>query len=358
MERKLKIIHCANFSYPKNGEVFYATDMKVTHGLIQNGHMVYDFSYRDQAKLHRFLGFKKTSIKLMNKDLISTCQNIKPDVLMLAKSELITVETLKTIKKLFPEIKIAQWFVDFLDYEKKDFFEKLNYIDTFFQTSAAKLEKLSETYPQTFFSYMPNIADPAFEHNLNLEKKYDIIYVARDYKEDNRYKFAVLLKAFCEQHHLNLKLFASLGQPPIFGQAYYEAIAQAKIAINFNRTDHVDGINEKKFMGSSDRMNHMMGTGTCLFSPKILGLDMLYKDGEDLVYFEGFDDCGEKLLHCLKSREYERIARQGQKKVFEISNAKKVTKYMLETLYADTYSEHYEWETLKYYQGRQTCLES
>ena len=56
---KLKIVHCANFSYFKNGEVFYATDRKVTHGLMSQGHFVYDFSYRDQAKAQRFLGFKK-----------------------------------------------------------------------------------------------------------------------------------------------------------------------------------------------------------------------------------------------------------------------------------------------------------
>lgn len=350
---KLKIVHCANFSYPKNGEVYYSTDAKITHGFIQNGHMVYDFSYRDQAKLHRFLGFKKKSIEQMNLDLVETCRNIKPDVLSLAKSELISVKTLKTIKKLFPQIKILQWFVDWLEYEKKDFFEKMNYIDTFFQTSAEKLESLSDEHPDTICSFMPNIADPAFEHDLNLEKKYDIIYIARDYKEDNRYKFAVLLKAFCDKNHLSLKLFASLGQPPIFGNAYYDVIAQSKIAINFNRTDHVDRVNEKKFMGSSDRMNHMMGTGTCLFSPRIPGLDLLYKDQEDLVYFDSFNDCGEKLLHYLKNGEYERIAQQGRKKVFEVSNAKRVTKYMLETLFQVPYTEKYEWEALKYYRGKQ-----
>ena len=99
---------------------------------------------------------------------------------------------------------------------------------------------------------MPNIADPAFEKDLNLEKEYDVVYIARDYKEDNRYKFAVLLKSFCEENKLRLKLFASLGEPGVFGNEYYEAISQAKIAINFNRTDAIEGINEKKFMGSSD----------------------------------------------------------------------------------------------------------
>lgn len=357
MDQKLKIVHCANFSYPKNGAVYYATDAKITHGLIRNGHYVYDFSYRDQAKLHRFLGFKKTSIRLMNQDLIETCRNIQPDVLLLAKAELVTIETLKTIKELLPHIKIGQWFVDFLDYEKPEFFERLDYIDAFFQTSAAKLEKLSDVYCNTLFSYMPNIADPAFERSLNLEKEYDVIYIARDYKEDNRYKFAVLLQEFCKAHDINLKLFASLGNPPIFGHSYYEAIAKAKIAINFNRTDGVQGINKEKFMGSSDRMNHMMGTGTCLFCPRIPGLDMMYTDKQDLVYFDNFDECGEKILEYLKSGEYHRIAKQGQKKVFEVSNAQKVTRYMLETLYGQQHSEPYEWGTLKYYQGKQRCSE-
>ncbi|MDZ7817351.1 MAG: hypothetical protein U5K55_01525, partial [Aliarcobacter sp.] len=60
--------------YFKNGEVFYATDRKITHGLINQGHFVYDFSYRDQAKAQRVLAFKKRSIEKMNNDLMEALQ--------------------------------------------------------------------------------------------------------------------------------------------------------------------------------------------------------------------------------------------------------------------------------------------
>jgi len=163
MNETLKIVHCANFSNFKNGASYYAMDRKITHGLIQNGHFVYNFSYRDVAKARRFLGFKKKSIQLMNQDLIDTCTNIKPDILLLGKAETISLVTLKTIKELIPDIKIVQWFVDFLETEKKEFFDKFNYIDTFLKTSPLSLMELSREYPDTIFSCLPNISDPAFD---------------------------------------------------------------------------------------------------------------------------------------------------------------------------------------------------
>lgn len=353
MNKTLKIVHCANFSYFKNGEVFYATDRKITHGLMSQGHFVYDFSYRDQAKAQRFLGFKNKSIELMNQDLIKTCENIQPDLLLLAKAEYIYPDTLKRIKEKIPSVKIAKWFVDFLSREEIEFFKQFSYIDSFFQTSAAKLQELSNEFPHMLCSYMPNITDEAFDKKIVSEKEYDIIYIARDHKEDVRHKFAVMLNEFCKNNNLKLKLYASLGNPPIFGQNYYNEIAKAKIAINFNRTDKIEGENRDKFMGSSDRMNHFMGTGTCTFSPKIRGLETLYKDNEDLIYFDGFDDCCRKILDYLKDDKYQEIANNGNRKVYEVSNTKKVTKYILETTFKTEYSENYEWSNLIYKSGKE-----
>ncbi|MDZ7817350.1 MAG: glycosyltransferase [Aliarcobacter sp.] len=112
---------------------------------------------------------------------------------------------------------------------------------------------------------------------------------------------------FCRINNHNLKLYASLGNPTIFGQEYYNEISKAKIAINFNRTDFLEGENKNKFMGSSDRMNHFMGVGTCTFSPKIKGLDMLYTDDEDIVYFDGMNDCFNKINYYLSDERYKQI---------------------------------------------------
>lgn len=347
----LKIVHCANFSYFKNGEVFYATDRKITHGLMSQGHFVYDFSYRDQAKAQRFLGFKKKSLDKMNQDLIDTCKNIEPDLLLLAKAEFIYPKTLKAIKELLPSVKIAKWFVDFLNRENQTFYDQFQYIDTFFQTSADALADLSIKYPHMLCSYMPNITDPAFDKQMVAKKEYDIIYIARDHKEDVRHKFAILLEDFCKKENLSYKIYASLGNPPIFGTRYYEEISKAKITINFNREDLLEGENKKKFMGSSDRMNHFMGIGTCTFSPKIRGLETLYQDGIDIVYFDGIQDCFSKIKEYLKNKKYEKIATQGNKKVYAVSNTKKVTRFMLESIFKKPYSQAYEWQNLNYKNG-------
>ena len=349
----LKIVHCSTFVEFRNGYVFYSMDRKITHGLIQNGHMVYNFSFRDNAKINRPLGiFKSLGVKKMNQNLIKTCINIRPDILLLGKAEMIEVETITEIKRLIPNIKIIQWFVDFLSSEKPMFFDRFNLIDAFFQTNATKLKELSYKYPNTLFSYMPNIADPAFENIKDTKKKYDIIYIARDKKEDARAQFSVLLKEFCEQNNLTVKMYGSAGNPGIFGDAYQQAIAQAKIAINFNRKDKVFDGPDSRVLGSSDRMNHFMGCGTCTFSPRIKGLDKLYKEHEHVVYFNDAEDCFEKIIYYLKNNNYESVASKGQQNAFKVSNAKRVTKFILQTALNMRFDEKYEWDNEIYYKGK------
>ncbi|KIM09969.1 MAG: hypothetical protein KU29_01595 [Sulfurovum sp. FS06-10] len=349
MNNLLKIVHCANFSQHYNGKVFYATDRKITYGLMSQGHFVYDFSYRDIARAHRFLGFKKRSIDKMNQDLITTCKNIEPDLLLLAKAEFVYPSTLLIIKKLYPKMKIAKWFVDFLDREGPSFFEQFNFIDFFCQTSAAELPSLHKKFPHLVCGYMPNITEPVIDKPLfDTPKEYDIIYIARDHKEDVRYKFALELEKFCTDNNLNLKIYGSLGNPTIFGMNYYREISKAKIAINFNREDLLEGENKQKFMGSSDRMNHFMGVGTCTFSPKINGLDMLYENEKDIIYFDGIEDCFLKIKSYLDNKTYDAITLKGNTKAYAVSNARKVTKFMLETIFEQPYSEVYEWQHLVY----------
>lgn len=351
MKKSLKIVHCANFSYFKNGASFYAMDRKISHGCIQNGHFVYEFSYRDIAKSRRFLRFKKKSIKLMNQDLIDTCKNIKPDVLLLGKSETIYVNTLKKIKELLPELKIIKWYVDFLETENKAFFEQFRYIDTFLKTSAVNLMQLSKKYPNTIFSCLPNISEPIFDRDYDFEKKYDVLYIARDHKEDVRAKFAKLLDEFCKQENINLKVYGSLGNKGVFGTNYYEEISKSKIAINFNRNDDLYHQNKDKILGSSDRMNQFLGAKVCTFSPKIPGFEKLYVDKKDIVYFNDIHDCFQKIKYYLEDDKYINIAYNGQEKAYSIVNAKRITKFLLDLSLEQKSDDNYEWQEYIYKNG-------
>ncbi len=352
MQKHYKIVHCGIFNEKDNGNFFYGLERKISHGLIQNGHFVYDFSYRDVERNSRFLGIKDSGLKKMNQKLINICKNIDADILFLAKAEKIDKETLIKIREILPNIKIVQWYVDHL-LEKDDFFDKLDCMDVFYYANAKELQNLSKKYQNTVFSFFPNISDPAFDKRLESEKTDDVIYIARDYNEDVRTKFAVLLKDFCDKKNIKLKVYASLGNPAIFGNDFHKAISQTKIAINFNRDDNLNKVNQEKILGASDRMAQFLGSGICTFSPRIKGFEKLYKDKEEIVYFDTPSDCFEKLEFYLKDRNYESIAKKGQEKTYEIANAKRVTQFMLELLFKDDKSNNYEWSEYKFKQGNQ-----
>lgn len=352
MQKHYKIVHCGIFNEQDNGNFFYGLERKISHGLIQNGHFVYDFSYRDIERSSRILGIKNSGLKKMNQKLIDICKNINVDILVLAKSEKIDKSTLIKIREILPNIKIIQWYVDHL-LENESFFEKLDHIDIFYYPNAKDLKSLSTKYKTTIFSFFPNISDPLFDKKIEAEKTTDVIYIARDYNEDVRTKFAILLKDFCVKENINLKVYASLGNPAVFGDDFHQAISKTKIAINFNRDDTLHEVNQEKILGASDRMAQFLGCGVCTFSPRIKGFEMLYTDKKDIVYFDTPDDCFEKLKHYLKNNNYQSIAQNGQEQTYAIANAKRVTQFMLELLFDSRLSNNYEWSEYKFKNGSQ-----
>ncbi len=352
MQKHYKIVHCGIFNEKDNGNFFYGLERKISHGLIQNGHFVYDFSYRDVERNLRFMGMKDSGLKKMNKKLIDICVNINADILFLAKAEKIHKSTLEKIKEKLPNIKIVLWYVDHL-LEKESFFEKINMIDAFFYANAKDLKSMSKKYENPIFSFFPNISDPAFDKKLDLAKIDDVIYIARDYNEDVRTKFAVLLKDFCDKEKINCKIYASLGNPAVFGNDFHKAISQTKIAINFNRDDNLQEVNQEKILGASDRMAQFLGSGICTFSPRIKGFEKLYEDKKDIVYFDNPSDCFEKLKFYLKDNNYQKIALLGQEKTYKVANAKRVTHFMLEVLFDEKNANNYEWSEYKFKKGEQ-----
>ncbi|MFL1706910.1 glycosyltransferase [Campylobacter sp. MOP7] len=346
----LKIIHCAIFNEYDNGNFFYGMERKISHGLIQNGHFVYDFSYRDWERSLRFCNIKNSGLKKMNEKLIEICINIKPDLLLMGKAEKITTNTIEKIKKKLPGLKVAQWYVDHLQ-EIPQFFENLKEIEVFFYPNAINLEELSKIYHNTKFAFIPNISDSTLDKKYDLRKETDIIYIARDYKEDIRYKFATLLDKFCKENNIKCKIYASLGNKPVFGDDFFQEIAKAKIAINFNRDDKLEADHSNKFLGASDRMAQFMGAGICTFSPRINGFERFFEDGKEIVYFDNPNDCFNKIKDYLTNDKFIEIAQRGRGKALEIANAKRVSKFMIETIYNKSFSENYEWKDIIYKNG-------
>jgi hypothetical protein len=128
-------------------------------------------SDRDIVSYYRSLNDINGSKRLNNK-LIEVISNYVPDIIILGHADLIKKETLSFIKKNYPNIKIAQWFLDRMDTQwlsnKKRFLDKIDMMDASFCTTEPKSLKIPSKY---LVHYIPNPVDQSFEKLENYKNK-------------------------------------------------------------------------------------------------------------------------------------------------------------------------------------------
>ncbi len=324
----LRVVHCANFSESKFGQVFYSIDRKITNGLIRNGHFVYDFSYREIAKNSTFLKRKKLGAKKMNEKLLETISNIEPDLLLLGHSELVYTSTLKKIKESFPHIKIAMWWVDPFD-RIAHINDRLPYLDAFFATTSPAYYKQFFTNRTNFF-YMPNMCDDSIETLKAFENKeyeYDLIFIGRN--DDNRKDFITKL---LDMKEINFNIFGHNKESLIFGQKFLNTIARSKMSVNYSRYNDIP-------LYSSDRVIQLLAQGSLVFSPKIPEFDTLFLEDE-IIYFDDFDDLKEKLLFYKNNDEKRvEVSKKGWEKAHTFFNSTIITQKMIEDIFKEVKDE-------------------
>lgn len=329
-----KIVHCANFSESKNGAVYYSVDRKLSNGFIRNGHFVYDFSYRENARCSNIFKSKKFGIKKTNKNLIKVIENIEPDLLLLGHSELIYIETLKKIKTILPKIKIAMWWVDPFD-KVEHIYKRLDIIDNFFATTG--ISKVKEIFGnvKAKLLFFPNPCDESIENIKSYEKQkylYDLVYIGRN--DNKRRDFIDKLKYLKD---IKVGIFGDNKKNLIYGTKYYDTISNSKVALNFSRYNDIE-------LYSSDRIVQLSANGIFTMSPCIPNYELLF-DKNEVIYFDDFDDFERKLRFYLQNDDKRReIAKNGYIKAHKSFNSTRVAKYMLESIFGCSNSKKYEWE--------------
>lgn len=334
----LRIVHCANFNEHKLGSSFYATDRKVSNGLIRNGHLVQDFSYRTIARHSNIFKNKKLGIKKVNNALIKCIENVEANILMLGHSELIHNQTLMQIKQAFPHIKIGMWWVDWVHNLKNvNLLERLEIIDHFFMTTDP-IELKSINIPDSLLekcSYFPNMCDPSFDIYKAFENKeyqHNLLFMGR-YDKD-REAFIDFLKLHYTDNKLGL--YGVSEQSFLEGNKYLETVGSAKIAINYSRDNLMP-------LYSSGRIIQLAANGTMVMSPKIPDFTKIFRDDE-IIYFDDFKDFKEKCDYYLKNDQQRiEIAQKSWKRAHSAFNNQKVTNFMLKSILDKNFSKSYIW---------------
>lgn len=338
--KPLRVMIVGNFLIRHWGKGRAGTDMRLAAGCIRNDWRVLEFSERDIVRLLAPFGFmRRIGAWMMNRRLLKTAKNFKPDIILVGHCDYTYNRTLVAIKKALPAVKIAHINVDplFEEHCRFQIRERMDSCDAIFVTSAGDMLK-DFTTGRNLVAFMPNPCDLAFENADNSTRgtyEYDFFFAGRS-RSPERDRFVRTLRDRLDGK-IKFGLFGMLGRPLIVGENYERALAASKMSPSLNREEGVKWY-------ASDRLTHLMANGILAFQSAKSGYQQFFPDGECCVYFGDADDLAEKVLYYQAHEEKRRqIASAGRERYHRLFNSARVMRYIAETMLGMPYSEAYEW---------------
>ena len=339
MKKSPRILFVGNFVIRHWGAGRSGIDMRLEAGALRNGWQALTFSERDIARFLAPLGFMRgIGAKMMNARLVKTVANWKPDFVFIAHCDYVTNEAIEEMRKAAPGVRIIHINCDPLAKEHycDQIRRRVNSCDAIFVTTAG--EKLKEwTTGRNLVGFYPNPSDPSYEtedNSLKTEFRYDLFFAGRPADDDERKDvLAKLLPKVDKSVRLG---FFGMGRPLVVGRAYEEALAESKMGLSINRFEGWKWY-------ASDRITHLMGNGLLAF--QYAGNSMQdFFTAEETVYFRDPDELAEKIAWYNTHDEARRVvAAAGRRKYHRLFDARRVLKYMVETVAGEAHSEPYEW---------------
>jgi len=323
----MRIVHACNLQFDKDGAHLWNQDQKIHHGLVRLGHFVYPFSINDRARMLSPTGSKTFGKGRTNKALVETCRNVHPDLLVLGHAQWITVETLREIRRILPELRIGLWYVDPLwDEESTGHLrERSPALDALFcSTGGPLLDSFATSGCPAHF--IPSAVDAGIECHRAFETPedgmlHDLLFFGRDKGQPERRAFLEQLRERLPD--LDLGYYGCLDQPLIMGWEKEQVIRRSRMALNLSRRSDVE-------LYSSSRIAELMGNGILTLTPRGAGLEKLYA-ADEIVYFDGPDDLAEKVRHYAADRtSREAVARKGWERNHRDYNGTEVARIIVE----------------------------
>lgn len=336
----MRIVHVDNIMIRRYGNTKVATGRKLYYGLIRNNHKVMEFSDRDIAHYEAPFRIKPLGYGQANRRLVETCDNFRPDLLILGHCDLIKNETLISIRRLLPGIKIAYRNVDPL--WETAVIEKIRYrlpvVDAVFVTTGGEHIRQFLT-GQNIISYMPNPADQCIEdqnNSLKTEFKRDLVFCGVGNPTDDRYTLVRKLHEVLD-NEMRFDSFGIHGHPAVWGKTYDDVLAGTKMGLNLNRF-------EDWYFYSSARISQLMGNGILTFLSDKNHLQRLIRD-DCAVYYTDFDDLIAKIrLYHMNDHARKQTAANGYAYYHQHFSGQRVAQYIVETTMGIPYTHDYLWQ--------------
>lgn len=350
--KSLRILHVTNFNERHDGRLFFNTGRRLNNGFIRLGHSVLEFSDRDIVRHYKSIK-DYTGSKTLNKKLINTVYNYKPDLLIYGHADLIKDNTLAYLKDNYKNLKIAQWFLDPLikngpDYlkNKSRILDKMEFTDANFITTSPDALNFLPKKKKCLF--MPNPTDPSFEVLNNYENNHcsmDVFFalshgvhrgVLKKGKYDERADFVNRLVELTP--NVKFDLYGIDNVQPIWADSFIKAISNSKMGVNLSRGEPI------KYY-SSDRITQLIGNGLLTFIHKNTLFNNFFSDNE-IIFYSNISSLSEKIQKYAKDDKARRkIAKKGKLKYMKYFNSTIVADYIINNTFNYSYKkEKYLWE--------------
>lgn len=319
-----------------------ATFRVLCNGAIRNDYRLCEFSDRDARHFLSYVGIRSLGTRLANRALIKVAGNFRPDAVLLGHCEIISEETLMRIHEMLPGVRMAHYNVDNPQQPngRRQILQRMTSCSAFFITTGGTA--ISEyRRPGKVVSWMPNPCDSAMDCLDNGQRtdgfERDVFLAAALDSSNPRTKFVKDVCGRLKTSGVKADFIGMFGEPPRFGYAYESLLRTSKMALSINRWD-----GQFKW-SSSDRLAHLMGNGLLTFQSDGNQLQRFFSDRETVFYHDAGDLCEKVEYYAAHDDARRAIASAGRAAYHRLFSGKRVLKFMLETLFDESYSEDYEW---------------
>ena len=337
----MRVVLAGNYNEKRAGTNFYATVRKLTNGFVRNGHLVMPFSDRDVAREQGRFGIGRAGEGEVNRRLLELCENFRPDLLMLFHADKIGNDAVRQARAMLPALRVAVVSLDalFLPANVRRIHRLAEVADTTFLTTAGDHLRQFVT-PTHRVAFIPNPADRSIE-TLECfardDQPFDFLCTIGT-ERTTPWRGQIMREIAARVPEARYAFYGLAERPYVYGSAYFEAIASARMGLNLNRA-------EDHYLYSSDRFAQYAGNGLLVFVSRATGYDEIFSDDE-FVFYSDLDELAERLRYFLKNDgERQRVARNGHTRYHALFSEVLVARFIEDAVFDRAPSGDYAWPT-------------
>ncbi len=346
----MRVLLIANLTERHAGRRYYFTGPKLANGFTRTGAAVLTFNDRDVSERLAPFAFRPWGRGKMNRLLLETVENFKPDLIVMHHADLVERRTLAAIRARATAPRIVLVNVDPL-FDPKPPVNIRRYhdlVDAVFMTTAGEALK-TVAHPNTRVRFMPNPVDRAFETGRAFDvtdPDADVFFAGRpeqdpgDRPKTDRLSVPLALRERLPQVRFAFHGFD--GKPALVGHAYAAVVGRCRMGLNLNR---VSGYH----LYSSGRIAQYMGHGLLCFQERGNGFETLFTEDE-LGFYSDLDDLAAQISAFKADDARARaIAAAGHKKAHDWFAIDRIVPYLIQGAFgAPIHPDDYPWPTEAY----------